>query len=161
MKGRFINGWVAISEFHENQIRKYSKENPDTPFDIKPVLPESSKLRGYFEGGLCPLVAYFHEGMDHRNNKDIKKVREWLKTEFNGEMVELNGKVHTITNSTKVGLAGFVERVVGYIDENYAPPKECMDSAKYKYWRDTIYPFASLSKADNYIDYLSEIGILK
>lgn len=160
-KGRFSTdgkGFV-FSDFFKIKLRKYMRENPGQPFEISPVLAESNKQRGWFEGGLCPLVAFYHEGLDHRDSKDVKKVREWLKMEFNSEIVGLFGKSHRIAKSTKNELNnGFLERVVGYLIENYAPPMEAIDPSKYKHWRDTVFPYGG---PDNYIDYLVEINLIK
>lgn len=162
MKGRFTEtGGLSVSDFHKAQIKQYAKENPGQPFEIKPILPESQKLRGYFEGSIVGAMTYYQEGMDHRNSKDCDQVREWLKQELNGELCEIGGKVHRIAMSTKSNLREFVERCVAYMEENYEMPPEVLDSNKYKQWRDTIYPFLDKAKSDNYIDYLVEIGILK
>lgn len=128
------------------------------PFEILPILPESKEQRGFFEGGICALVAYYQYGMDHRNHQDIKKVREWLKLEFNGELVAIKGKTHRIAQSTKNKLnMGFLERVVAYIEENYAPPGEALDTQKYKYWKNAVFPNGG---PETYIDYLIKMKIL-
>lgn len=160
-KGRFTKDGKGFlfSEFYRIRLKEYMRKNPGAPFEIKPILQESGKQRGWFEGGLCPLVAFYHEGLDHRDYKDVKRVREWLKMEFNSEIVGLLGKVHRVAKSTKNELnSGFLERVVDYIIENYAPPSEALDPNKYKHWRDTVYPFGG---PDNYIDYLVEINMIK
>ena len=111
-------------------------------------------------GAIVPLITFYQEGIDHRNNEDRRNVREWLKTEFNGTMVHIGGKMHVVGRSTsgREVLTPFVERVVDWLTENYAPPAEAMDPKKYKEWRDTIFPFGG---PDNYMDYLLEIGILR
>ena len=55
---------------------------------------------------MIPLVAYYQVGMNYRNADDCRKVREWLKLEFNGELVwikEKEGRAvpHKIGKSTK------------------------------------------------------------
>lgn len=158
--GRFRpDGGLEFGSYTKMHLKKFIKENPNMPFELKPQFPESTKQRGYFEGGICPLVAFYQEGMEHRNSKDVERVREWLKIEFNGEIINFRGKTHRIAKSTKNRLnQGFLERVVDYIIENYAPPMEALDPEKYKHWRDAVYPYGG---ADNYIDYLVELNIIK
>ncbi len=80
--------------------------------------------------------------------------------EMNGEMVAISGKTHVVAKSTRgrVALNPFVERVIDWLAENYAPPAEALDPERYKTWRDTIFPHGG---PDNYIDYLQEINLLK
>ncbi len=159
-KGRIKQDGTGLefSDYEKRKLKFWMLHNPNTPFQLVPTLPESDKQRGWFEGGLCPLVAFYHEGLDHRNYKDVKKVREWLKVEFNSEIISLFGKTHKIAKSTKNQLnSGFLERVVDYLIENYAPPIEALDTKKYKHWHDAIFPYGG---PDNYIDYLLEVKIL-
>lgn len=160
-KGRFTKDGKGFkfSDWYKSKLVDYMRHNPNQPFTLTPILMESSKQRGWFEGGLCPLVAFYHEGLDHRDSKDVKKVREWLKMELNSEIVGLFGKTHRIAKSTKNELnSGFLERVVEYLVENYAPPDQAMDPKSYKHWHDAVFPYGG---PDNYIDYLVSINILK
>lgn len=159
-QGRFSEDGekLAFGSYTKMWLKEFMKKNPDMPFEINPLLPESKEQRGFFEGAICPLVAFYQEGMDHRDWKDVRKVRDWLKIEFNGELVAIGGKSHRIALTTKNRLnQGFLERVEGYIQDNYAPPTEALNPKKYKHWRDTIFPIGG---ADNYIDYLADIKIL-
>src|SRR3990167_8850963 len=110
--GRFSeDGGLNFGTYTRIDLKKFANENPNMPFELKPMLPESEDQRGFFEGGLCPLVAYYQEGMDYRSYKDRQKVREWLKVEFNVDLVVLGGKSHKIAKSTKNKLnQGFLER---------------------------------------------------
>ena len=67
---------------------------------------------------------------------------------------------HKVAKSTKgrAALNPFVERVMDWLTENYAPPAEALDSERFKVWRDTIYPSGG---PDNFIDYLVTINVLK
>jgi hypothetical protein len=136
----------------------FMKNNPGMPFELKPLLPESLKQRGWFEGSLVPLITFYQEGMDHHNRKDLDEVREWLKLEFNGKFITISGISHRVAQSTKGKLGqGFLERLVGYIEDNYAPPLEALNPESYKDWRDIVYPCGG---PDNYIDYLLSLNIL-
>ena len=106
---------------------------------------------------MIPLITFYQEGMDHRSAEDRHRVREWCKEEFNGEMVELGGKVHRIAKTTKGRdqLQPFLERVLAWVMENYEPPPEALNPDGYKTWRDTVFPFGG---PDNYIDYLLSIN---
>jgi hypothetical protein len=147
-------------------FKAYMRDNPGMVLKITPVLPESNKQRGFLEGAVIPLVTFYQEGMDHRNGDDVRRVREWLKLEFNGEMLNIGrrigsgGQMHLIAKSTKGrdALQPFLERVLEWLQENYAPPSEALDPEKYKVWRETIFP--SGGPAD-YISYLQEVGMLR
>lgn len=159
-KGRFSETGTGLefSEYTRLKLRKYIKENPGIPFEIEPVLPESSNQRKFFEGAVCPIVTYYQEGMDHNDWRDVKKVREWLKMEFNAEIIEIGGKAHKIAKTSKNALKDFMERVIEYVQDNYQLPDQALDPKSYKHWKDTVYPYGG---PDNYIDYLREINILK
>ena len=68
--------------------------------------------------------------------------------------------MHRIGKSTKgrEALNAFLERVIGWLIDNYAPPAEALDAEKLKVWRDTIFP---TSVEDYYIDCLKSIGTLE
>lgn len=142
------------------RFKQFLAEHGPVRLKITPELPESGRLRRYFEGAIVPLIAYYQEGMDHRSSEDRRKVREWLKAEFNGELVEIGGKVQRIAMSTKgrPALNEFVERVTDWVKDNYDPPAEALDSEKFKHWRDTVFPFGG---PETYIDYLTSLNILK
>jgi len=149
----------VFSDFYRAKLKHYMRHNPNSPFEIKFILMESSRQRKWFEASLCPLIAFYQEGMDHRDPHDVKKAREWLKLEFNSELVAIGQKTHRIAMSTSKKLnTGFLERCVDYLVENYAPPIEVLDTKKFKHWRDAIFPYGG---PDNYIDYLLSINILK
>ncbi len=158
-QGRFApDGGLDFGLYTKIHLKKYIKENPGMAFELNPLLPESNDQRRFFEGAICPLIAFYQEGMDHRDYKDREKVRQWLKIEFNGEFVELGGKIHKVAQSTKNRLnQGFLERVEGYIQDNYAPPVEALNPKSYQHWKDAIFPYGG---PDNYIDYLVEKKIL-
>lgn len=157
--GRFAGDKLSFGPYVRAGLRETMKAYPNAPFELKVILPESRKQRGFFEGGICRLIAYYQEGMDHRNYKDVNLVREWLKVEFNGELITIGSKVHRVAKSTKNELnKGFLERITDYIIENYNPPLEAIDTSRYKYWRDRIYPNGG---PDTYIDYLIELNLLK
>ena len=61
----------------------------------------------------------------------------------------------TRAKSTKgrVALQSFLENVLAWLVENYAPPVEALDPEAFKVWRDTVFPSGG---PDNYIDYLVE-----
>lgn len=48
----------------------------------------------------------------------------------------------TVGKSTKGrdALQPFLERVVDWLVENYAPPIEALEPERYKVWQDTIFP---------------------
>ena len=154
------NGALEFGAYSRARFKQFLVEHPGIRLTITAELPESGRLRRHFEGAVVPLIAFYQEGMDHRSSDDRRKIREWLKEEFNGEMVEIGGRVHTVAKSTKgrAVLNPFVERVIDWLTENYAPPAEALDPEKFKHWRDTVFP---LGGPETYIDYLVELHILK
>lgn len=154
------DGGLNFGERNGVIFKRYLADNPGTMLCITPVLPESAKQRRYLEGAIIPLVTFYQEGMDHHSADDRAKVREWLKMEFNSELINVNGKVHAVPQSTKgrEALNGFLERVVDWLTENYQPPPEALDPERYKMWDQTIRSFES--GPDNFIDYLIEIGVI-
>lgn len=150
--------------FKNSHIREkfadWVKKHEGRRLFLSPTFKESEDQRGFFEGAVVKLVTYFQEGMDYTNSEDCRNVREWLKIEFNGDFVQVNGKSLKVGKSTKGKLnEGFLERVIDWIEENYGVKREkVLNSDNYKTWRDTIYPFGG---PETYIDYLKEIKLLK
>jgi hypothetical protein len=112
----------------------YIKKNPDAPWKLEALITESKKQRGFFEGALVPLVAFYQEGMNHRKAEDLHLVREWLKLEFASEGVVVGGKLQRVAKSSKgrQALALLVERTVAWLEENYQPPVEALDGNSFK-----------------------------
>jgi len=158
--GRFrADGGLEFAEYTKWNLKKFIKENPNMPFELKPIFAESSHQRGWFEGALVPLITFYQEGLDYRNSKHNEKVRNWLKIEFNGELMTIGGKVHKIAQSTSQKLnLGFLERITDWLETNYAPPIEAMDPKAWKHWHDAIYPYGG---PDTYIGYLLERNLIK
>jgi len=129
---------------------EHTLKHADAIYSIE--LWETKNQRGWFEGGLIPLITYYQEGMDYHDSDDNKKVREWLKMEFNPEIVSINGKSHILAGSTKGELNnGFTERVMDWmIDQGYEV--QYLNPDVYKDWRDRIKVLEG--GPDNYIDWL-------
>jgi hypothetical protein len=146
---------------HKEAFKQLLRENGPVEVYITVELRESNKMRRWFEGGLVPLIAFYQEGMNHRDADDRRKVREWLKAEFNGEIVEVNGKAQRIAQSTKgrATFYPFVERVQDWLIENYNPPVEAVDPKQWKLWKAKVFPIPGTP--DNYIDYLVSLNKLK
>jgi hypothetical protein len=156
---RVIGGHFNLGQRNSAIFDDFVRENPTIPWRLSPILPESAKQRAFFEGAVVPFVAYKQERFDHHKHEDLRQVRERLKTEFNGDLVELGGKVHRVAKSTKGRdqLQPFLERVLVWVMENYEPPKEALDPEAFKVWRDTIFPYGGPS---TYMDYLLSKHIL-
>lgn len=154
-------GKLSFGPVIRARVTTYLQNHGPIRMMLTPVLVESNKMRRWYEGGLVRLICYYQEGMDHNNPDHRLKVREWLKLEFNSEIVEINGKTQRIAKSTKgrATFNPFVERVQDWFVENYDPPQQAMDPERFKEWRDTVYSFEG--GPSNYIDYLKSIGILK
>lgn len=154
------NGRLNMNEYTKKAFTDFIRENEGMRVEINPLLPESQKMRGYFEGAVVPFITFHQERMNHRDHKDLHKVREWLKTEFNGDVVVLGGKTHRVTKSTKNLLKGFLERVLDWmVEQGYQT--ELLNPEDYKRWRDEIFPSGEITDPDNYIDFLVSINKLK
>jgi hypothetical protein len=152
------DGGMDFGERNRVYFKQYLASNAGALCKITPVLPESNKQRRFLEGAIIPLVTYYQDGLNHRDAADRAKVREWLKLEFNAESVNVAGEVHKIPKSTRgrEALNKFLEAVVEWLQDNYAPPVEALDPASFKLWRDTV-----MDGPDNYIDWLVSTGVLK
>lgn len=147
------------SEHNAIRFREFLRKNPNTRIRIEPYTPESRKQRAFFEGAVIPLITYYQEGLDHTDSDDCRKVREWLKLEFNGEILRIGEKIQKVAKSTKGELQrGFLEKVLDWMnDQGYQT--ELLQPNDYKKWRDEVFPFGE--GPDNYIDYLLELKKLK
>lgn len=146
------------SEYNATRFKEFLRKNPGIRFKIEPLTPESQKQRGFFEGAIVPLITYYQEKLDHHDNEDCRKVREWLKIEFCGEFQSVSGKSLKVPGSTSGKLnKGFLEDVLDWMsDQGYQT--ELLVPSDYKKWKDTVFPYGG---PDNYIDYLLEIKKLK
>lgn len=142
------------------KFAKFVKFHEGKRLWITPTFKESDKQRAFFEGAIVPLVAFFQEGMDYTNSEDLRNVREWLKIEFNGGFVNIQGKSYKIGKSTQGKLNdGFIEAIIDWLEENYGIDRtKVLNPKDYKEWRDEVYPFGG---PDNFIEYLLETGKLK
>lgn len=148
------NGTLNMTSYNKARLKEYMKQNHGKLMVIRPKQIESSKQRGWFEGALIPLIAYYQEFMDHRNGEDLDQVRQWLKLEFNADLVAIGGKTHKIAKSTKGVLnEGLIENILAWANEQ-GMKTELLDPQIYKHWHDTLYPYGG---PDNFIDYLVEI----
>ena len=150
-------GGLEFGEYNRAKFKQWLIDNDGARLQITNLTPESKKMRRFFEGGVVPLITFYQEGLDYRLHEDNLKVREWLKSEFNGEAVIVDGKSHIIPKSTKGELKDFMERVMDWMSEN-GYQIELLKPDDYKKWEEEVYPYEG---ADNYIDYLISIGRLK
>jgi hypothetical protein len=153
-------GLVFQSDSQRDEFRDFVKKNDGVRLKIEQITPESEEQRGFFEGAIVPLVTYYQEGMDRFNSRHLRQVRDWLKIEFNGEVVVVDKKAHKIALSTKGKLNdGFIERVIDYLVENYGiDPAKVLNPEAYKRFRDEIYPY---SNYEDFIAYMKDIKLLK
>lgn len=150
-------GFDLGSEFNRNRLKIDLRKNIGSRYKIERITPESDKQRRFFEGAVVPLVTFFQEGMSHEEPEDNRKVRDWLKIEFNGELVIIQGKSVKVAKSTKGQLnKGFLDRVIDWIEESYGVDRAIvLNPEDYKHWHDVIFPNGD--GPDNYIDYLVEL----
>lgn len=157
-KAREDGGLEFRDDAERDKFRNFLRSNPGIRLLIDPITPESKNQRAFFEGAIVPLMCFYQEHMDYHDEEDLRRVREWIKLEYNGEYAPVDGKIHKVAKSTK-GLLnkGFIERVMdGMADNGYQV--EILEPEQYKVWRDTIYPNGG---PENYIDYLLSTGSLR
>jgi hypothetical protein len=136
----------------------FVKKNPNVPWRLAPVLPESGKQRRFYHGAIIPLWAFL-DGKDYKDKQVLADLHEVAKLEFNGELITVGGVVRKVGRSTVGKLnEGFLERVISYLEENYAiDPGQCLNPTEYKKFVNEIYMHG---KYDTYIDYLVALGRL-
>lgn len=149
---------LNLGERNTALFRAFVRDNPRVAWKLTPVLPESNKQRRFYHGAVIPLWAFLN-GQDHRDGQVLADLHEVAKLEWNATTVIIDGVPRKVGRSTRGRdqLQPFLERVVGYLVDNYAPPPEALDSNAFIVWRDTIYPYGG---ADDYIDHLKSIGVL-
>lgn len=158
-----VDGRLSLgSEYNASRFRDDLKKNSGARYRIERLTPESREMRGFFEGAVVPLCCYYQEGMDHRNNEDIKTMRSILKLEFCGKDVLFDGKIHRVEDTSKGAkkLKKLIEDTIDWLNDQ-GGQVEVLNPNEYKKWRDTIFPFASEQEPDNYIDFLVTQKILK
>lgn len=130
-------------------------------YAIDPILPESKKMRGYFEGCLVALFCFFQEHLDHHDTDHLRQARDFLKTKFKGEMIIVDGVKQIVPGTTKgsENLRKITTNIFEMLVDDYGCPEVALNPEAYKKWRDTIFPFTD--GADNYIDYCLELGLLE
>lgn len=152
-------GRFKMEDYTAKLFAKDLRENDHARYIVERITPESREQRGFFEGAVVKLFAYFHEKLDYHDWRDCVIAREWLAIEFNGELVTFAGKTNKVAKSTKGILnKGYIDRIIDMIEEqNGIDRMVVLNPADYKNWRDTIFPDGG---PDNYIDYLIEVGKL-
>jgi hypothetical protein len=76
----------------------------------------------------------------------------------NGKSVKVGLSTKGLLKETDKQNSGYVERVISYIEENYGVDRtKVLNTAHYKDFVDRVY---SVSKYDDYIDYLVELNFL-
>lgn len=152
-------GGMKMNDYTRGLFVEMLKANEGARLEIIKLTPESDNIRAYFEGAVVPFITFHQEGMSHKDSRDCRKVREWLKDEFNGEMVIVAGKAKRITASTIGRLKDFIEKCMDWMGEQ-GYKIELLNPDDYKRWRDEIFPMGEPEDPDNYIDYLVSIGKL-
>lgn len=156
-QGKYKDGGFDFGP-NRDRILKHAKFNIGQRFILSDFVPESSLQRRFFHGAVLSMITYYQEGMNHHNSDDLEKVFNWMKYEFNPEMVIVGGKTIKIGGSTKGKLEKnhLVEKVIDWMDSQEYKT-ELLIPSDYKHWRDVI---RSHGGPTNYIDYLVELGKL-
>lgn len=141
-----------------DSFKKDLLENTGAMYEVTRLSEESKNQRRFFEGAVIRLWCF----LDKNNRFDsrvLKKYREYAKEEFNGEVLYINGKLKKVGKSSKGILNEFTEKVIAYLEENYAiNRKEVLDPKHYKDFRDRIFMNGNFK---DYIEYLVYLGRLK
>lgn len=157
MKPFYAKAEAGILTFGKGRDRmiKDLLENEGARYVVERLTPESSRMRAYFEGAVIPLFVYL-DGNDYKDPHVINYYREnYIKPEFNGEMVVIQGKPVKVGKSTKGELKELTDRLIDWMEEQYGIDRTtCLQPEDYKKFRDTIYPFTDF---ETYIDYLIEV----
>lgn len=146
------------SDYNKVRLLKDLKENKGARYKVIRETPESREVRGFYHGAVIPLWVFL-DGNDYRDSAICAHYHNEAKKEFNGDIIIRAGKKEKIGKSTKGKLnSGYVDRVIDSLEEQYGIDRsKVLDTELYKKWRDEIYPYGG---ADNFIQYMSEIGLL-
>lgn len=146
------------SDYNRARFKDFLKKHPGIRLKIDPYTPESRKQRGFFEGAIVPFVTFFQDNLDYNDTDDLKRVRHWLKTEFNGGFLVIGGKSIKVPKSSKGELnRGLLERIMDWCGEQ-GYPVDLLNPEDYKDWRDRIY---ATGGPGTYMDYLVECGKIR
>lgn len=153
------NGGMSFpSDDVKNSLKEDLKKNEGALYEITRLTEESRNQRKFFEGAVIPLWAYLDKN-NYKDSKVCKKYHEYAKEEFNGEVLFMDGKWKKIGKSSKGILNEFTEKVIAYLEENYAVDrKEVLDPKHYKDFRDRVFMNGQF---EDYIDYLVYLKRLK
>lgn len=121
----------------DKEFREFAKQNPTMRYEVKPLLPESDQMRGYFEGPMTRAFATQVYLIPNPSYQKLQKVREEIKAFFLGVEEEENPFGVTITRvrSSKgsKALTKIVEMATDWLMQNgYKVPNPEL----YKHWQD-------------------------
>lgn len=154
------NGEMKVqSEVMRDRFKIFLKNHEGARIEFVPVIPESRNQRRFYHGAVIPLWTYL-DGKDYKDSEVLVQQHEIAKLEFNSALVESNGKVYKIPQSSKNRLAtGFIEAIIGYLKDNYGIDSDkVLNPETYKQWRDEIYPFEG--GPETFIDFMISIKLL-
>ena len=126
------------------------------------ALPESKNQRGYFEGGVCTLFAYFQDWSDHTNYKHVLECRKIIKDEALGVTVEITGVgTRKVSDSSKgkENISKCIDWALDYFTDQGEFNDFVLNTQNYKDW--VLAMQFDENIPDNYIDYCKSIGKLK
>ena len=149
-----VNGGFDFGKGRD-RMKQDLLENEGARYIVERITPESTRMRAYFEGAVIPLFVYL-DGNDYKDPEVIHYYREnYIKPEFNGEMVVIRGKPVKVGKSTKGELRELIDKLIDWMEEQYGIDRlQCLQPEDYKVFRDTIYPF---TEYESYVDYLVEM----
>jgi len=152
------DGGIELTDYQRATMRQKIKENRGKRIrlTIDLMTPESRNQRKFYHGAILPLIAYYQEGMDHRNHEHLETLHDWLKIEFNGEFINLGGISHKVPKTTKGDLNKYLNRIMEWMDEQ-GYKTELLNPEDYKKWGNEVFPFGG---PDTYIDYLMSLNKL-
>lgn len=153
-------GKLKMTDYMSSHFQDFLKKNEGARVHVEPVTIESKKIRKFYHGAVIPLIAYLNN-LDFKNSSVRASIHEYLKIEFNGELIEIGGNVRKIGKTTRNQLnSGFLEGVIQWVEEQYGlNRKDVLDSDEYFKWRDELYPFTDCP--ETFIEYLKSLNKLK
>jgi hypothetical protein len=156
---RAVDGGMDFGERNRALFKQHLKAHPGMLYKVTALLPESSKQRRFYHGGVLPLWAYL-DGKDYRNAEVLADLHEIAKYEFNGHEIIVDGKKMNVGRSSKgKELAPYLERIIEHLVDNYGiDPTEVLDPKKYKDFADTVFMEGNY---ETYIDYMVAEGRLR
>lgn len=142
------------SEYNRFALKEMVRTGKTTLFELIPRIRSSKNQRGYLEGAVVPVYAYWQYGLDPRlPSKDID-IRDLFKADFWYDVIKKrDGSPRKTLKSWSKQQNQVLDKYTEWANENGAPvPNEQL----YKLWEDV---YSMDTRWSHYWDWLEFLGL--